>query len=503
MGNDAPSKPPEGDSAERQKPKETAPRGAAISTQGDNAVQRKLEQQTSSAAPRGTRENDPPFTLDMGDGTVVQDRRPFAKAAAKPASDILATTKRDNTNPLTGQATENVIDGRTVADKLQHFAIAAAARASNPEGQRAYVQGCVDNVVGIAEGLNDAKEQTKSAAVVGAKSINVGLEALKDGSVTRFLMQPNAINDPLFKVVASSMQEMLRAGAKDPDAFNKALSKLGEGIMQANDRYNAMSPEQRGHVQGQVMFGGWTPEVSGAGMAVATTTTRIVDGVVTQIDAAVWNRIGLVVKDIESLSQNSPKMALQGKQLLAQLAQKYHFSEQELAAVGMPKGFLDGVPLGSNNVNFQKYIFLGEKTQLTAPKAAERLGIEKQDLKAMTDKELEAQGVARVEEYRQTFFSSNPDLVPFADEIVVHHAIEQQVLKTWPGLFTPEEINELSNFRGIPHDINSTVHLSGIRREWDRFYDLHPTINPPTRDQVINEMRRIDAMFGNQFVPPI
>ena len=40
--------------------------------------------------------------------------------------------------------------------------------------------------------------------------------------------------------------------------------------------------------------------------------------------------------------------------------------------------------------------------------------------------------------YRKTFFDAYPDL---QGKVVVHHAIEQQILKRYPGLFTEEEIN--------------------------------------------------------------
>lgn len=35
-------------------------------------------------------------------------------------------------------------------------------------------------------------------------------------------------------------------------------------------------------------------------------------------------------------------------------------------------------------------------------------------------------------------------------KVVVHHAIEQQVLKRYPGLFTKADIHALDNLRGIP-----------------------------------------------------
>ncbi|MCH5345342.1 MAG: hypothetical protein J1E64_15050 [Acetatifactor sp.] len=53
---------------------------------------------------------------------------------------------------------------------------------------------------------------------------------------------------------------------------------------------------------------------------------------------------------------------------------------------------------------------------------------------------------------------------------MVHHSVEQQVLKRYPGLFTAEEINAYEMLRGIPKEVNSDLHLSKIRTAWNNFY---------------------------------
>lgn len=58
------------------------------------------------------------------------------------------------------------------------------------------------------------------------------------------------------------------------------------------------------------------------------------------------------------------------------------------------------------------------------------------------------------------------------DANVIHHAIEQQVLKRFKGVFTRAEINSISRFRAIAKGTyNARVHLSKIRRLWDQMYD--------------------------------
>ena len=100
-------------------------------------------------------------------------------------------------------------------------------------------------------------------------------------------------------------------------------------------------------------------------------------------------------------------------------------------------------------------------------------------------------------DYRETFFSMNPEL---RGRVVVHHGIEQQVLRRpeTAGLFNEEEIHAYENLRGIPNEINSELHLSQIRKEWNRFYKENPN---PTREQVLQKRVEIDRKYGHLFNP--
>ena len=99
--------------------------------------------------------------------------------------------------------------------------------------------------------------------------------------------------------------------------------------------------------------------------------------------------------------------------------------------------------------------------------------------------------------YRKTFFDAYPHL---KGKVVVHHGVEQQVLDLYPGRFTPAEIHSLENLRGIPRSINPDVHLSKIRKEWNKFYRNNANA---TRQQILDEATRIDSLFGSQFDPPL
>ncbi len=67
-------------------------------------------------------------------------------------------------------------------------------------------------------------------------------------------------------------------------------------------------------------------------------------------------------------------------------------------------------------------------------------------------------------------------------------------------MFTLEEIHALKNLRGIPKEINSDIHLSKIRKDWNRFYRNNPN---PTKEEIINYMVDLDKKYGENFNPPI
>ncbi|WP_181175818.1 hypothetical protein [Mesorhizobium sp. B2-3-4] len=99
--------------------------------------------------------------------------------------------------------------------------------------------------------------------------------------------------------------------------------------------------------------------------------------------------------------------------------------------------------------------------------------------------------------YRKTFFKEYPDLVGL---VFIHHRIEQKVLKRYIGVITNEMMHSLENLRGIPKELNSTLHLSTIRREWDAFYRRNPTT---TLQKLLEKAAEIDQKYGHLFNPPI
>lgn len=99
--------------------------------------------------------------------------------------------------------------------------------------------------------------------------------------------------------------------------------------------------------------------------------------------------------------------------------------------------------------------------------------------------------------YQRTFFKENPGL---RGKVVVHHAIEQQVQKLYPGVISTEELHSIGNLRGIPKDKNKELHLRQLRDEWNRFYETHPTA---TREELNEKVADIDRQYGGEFDPPV
>lgn len=98
-------------------------------------------------------------------------------------------------------------------------------------------------------------------------------------------------------------------------------------------------------------------------------------------------------------------------------------------------------------------------------------------------------------QYRKTFFDKHPEL---RGKVVVHHAIEQQVMTRYPGVISETELHSLENLRGIPHNANSTLHLREIRREWDNFYASHPSAS---KEQLLQKAGDIDRKYYKDFRP--
>lgn len=219
------------------------PAGTPITNKDDNRIQQLQEKREALATARLTQDPNKGLKIDMGDGRVVEDARGFKGKAQEQAYKNAGYGNPDQPIGQAKQAREQTTDTdykpqktgdhsfalgvnrqespdtRTPVEKLQDFMQAAAKRATDPEGWKAWAQSEINKFSGIGAGLNEAKEETKAAVAAGWK-------AMTDGTVIEFLSQPNAINAPVFKTVANAFEAM----SKDPEAVNKAFEKLGKGL---------------------------------------------------------------------------------------------------------------------------------------------------------------------------------------------------------------------------------------------------------------------------------
>ena len=106
-------------------------------------------------------------------------------------------------------------------------------------------------------------------------------------------------------------------------------------------------------------------------------------------------------------------------------------------------------------------------------------------------------GNALTNNYRKTFFESNPEL---KGEVIVHHGVPQKTLELYPDDVTESEIHSIENLRGIPKELNSNLHLSQIAKEWNEFYDENLKA---TQEQLLQKATEIDLKYGGWFKPPV
>lgn len=99
--------------------------------------------------------------------------------------------------------------------------------------------------------------------------------------------------------------------------------------------------------------------------------------------------------------------------------------------------------------------------------------------------------------YRSTFAKAHPDV----KDVWVHHAVPQNVLTRYPGLFKPQEIHSVENLAGIPKGaINNKIHLGEIRSSWNDFFKTHAH---PSRQDVLDHATKIYLKLGVFFSPSV
>lgn len=240
---------------------------------------------------------------------------------------------------------------RTTFDKLADFCESAAARALDPDARSVYIQGQLDKLIGIGEGLNIAKDNTKAAAVAG-------WIALIDGTVANFLAKQNAINEPLFHAVCGALDAM----AEDPNAVNHALERVGSFVISSSDRYTEASNKEKGQIIGETMFGMVNPEGSPeAGQA----ALKLAGSAANHVDDAVAKLVMNGYRTAEDQIQAFPKQAGSIRKLLYDRLMQFELTPQQLEYAGIPKNYFDGIQAPSD-VGKTDNLFAMSKAEETA-----------------------------------------------------------------------------------------------------------------------------------------
>lgn len=222
---------------------------------------------------------------------------------------------------------EKPLDKSSPLDSLVAFMQAAEMRMTDPDGWKGWVQGEIDKFAGVGAGLNEAKDETKTAVAAGWK-------ALTDGTVAEFLSQPDAINAPLFKIVANAFDAM----SKDSNAVNHAFEALGHVVMKASEGYSNLPNYEKGKVIGKVMFGMVNPEGSTEGVDAAMAVSN---KLATNVDSAIIKTIEQTLKATEGAASD---VAQQTRQMLYDYIKNKGLSVSQLERGGqIPGGFFDNL----------------------------------------------------------------------------------------------------------------------------------------------------------------
>jgi hypothetical protein len=223
-----------------------------------------------------------------------------------------------------------IVDTRAVVQKAADFVGAAAHRAVDGNCWKKWVDDEQEKFVGIGEGLNAAKEETKQMAATA-------VQALGDGRVWNAVMHTP---DYLRAAVSGSVQ-VVDAMARDPHAVDNFVGSIAVSIAKASDSYTHLLPREQGKVIGQVMFALVNPEGSTEGAAVAM---QAADRIATHVDAGVVSGIQKSMQAIEEMQQTAPELAGYAKQMLRDYARHMNLGPQELEYAGVPSSYFDAAP---------------------------------------------------------------------------------------------------------------------------------------------------------------
>lgn len=222
-----------------------------------------------------------------------------------------------------------IVDDRSLGEKVGAFVGAAARRATDRSGWKKYLDDEADKFVGVAEGLNCAKEETKILAGAAVRSVF-------DGTAWNAVMHTPAY----LRAAANGGMQVITAMSQDAHAVDKFAASVAVSVFKASDSYTNLTAHDKGKVIGQVMFAMINPEGSTEGAEVAL---KAADRVATAVDDAVVAGIQKSMKAIEDMQQSAPELAAHGRQMLREYTRKLALTHPELEYAGVPRGYFDDI----------------------------------------------------------------------------------------------------------------------------------------------------------------
>lgn len=157
--------------------------------------------------------------------------------------------------------------------------------------------------------------------------------------------------------------------------------------------------------------------------------------------------------------------------------------------------------LGDHIMEMVQFLPEDGKEILKGKRLQQEYGLTKKDLMKMSEAELAALRIERIEaSYRTVFYKEYPHLKGTGLEI--HHALPQTLRDQLKGMFKAKEIHSLKYLSGIPTtamENGERVH-DLITNSWKHWLKHNPK---PTKEQVLEHMRKLDDRYGRYFVPPL
>lgn len=221
-------------------------------------------------------------------------------------------------------------DRRDLFEKATDYTKALTHRATDPHGWQQWFHDESEKFIGIGQGLNEAKEQTKHAAVKAVTS-------LTDGTAWHQIQYHATHLDAEAVQLTTAAAPVFSAIVLDPCFFSKLAPSVAMSISQASDAYSRLSPRSQGRIIGEAMFACVNPE---GNTESAEAALRVSTNISEHIDAHLIAGIQLSKQTLGRLRETGPNFARNAKQIFEDyIAAMGSLNSERLRYAGFPSDF--------------------------------------------------------------------------------------------------------------------------------------------------------------------